>query len=135
MVATKLGSFEHPRETDTLTLTRPDLEGLLAGTDNQLPESALTTVGDFDFEIYWFNRRYLAKIDAIGNQDAVRALVKKWSSIMLFRDGFRVFPYGDEDDDWLGLDAVASWPNRIRAEQEPVHRSRSDFAGSESGTG
>ena len=51
MVATKLGSFEHPRETDALTLTRPDLEGLLAGTDNQLPESALTAVGDFDFEI------------------------------------------------------------------------------------
>lgn len=33
MVATKLGSFEHPRETDALTLTQPDLEGLLAGTD------------------------------------------------------------------------------------------------------
>ncbi len=107
MVATKLGSFEHPHETDALTLTRPDLEGLLAGTDNQLPESALTSVGDFDFEIYWFNRRYLTKIDAIGNQAAVRALVKRWSSIMLFRDGFRVFPYGEEEDDWLGLDAVA----------------------------
>jgi hypothetical protein len=107
MVATKLGSFEHPPETDALTLTRPDLEGLLAGTDNQLPESALTAVGDFAFEIYWFNRRYLARIDAIGNQAAVRALVKKWSSIMLFRDGFRVFPYGDQEDDWLGLDAVA----------------------------
>jgi signal transduction histidine kinase len=107
MVATKLGNFEHPRETDALTLTRPDLEGLLAGTNNQLPESALTTVGDFAFELYWFNRRYLAKIEAIGNQATVRALMKKWSSIMLFRDGFRVFPYGDEDDDWLGLDAVA----------------------------
>jgi hypothetical protein len=107
MVATKLGNFEHPRETDALTLTRPDLEGLLAGSDNQLPESALTSVGDFEFEIYWFNRRYLARIDTIGNQAAVRALVKKWSSIMLFRDGFRVFPYGEAEDDWLGLDAVA----------------------------
>jgi len=107
MVANKLGSFDHPCETDALTLTRPDLEGLLAGTDNLVPETALTSVGGFDFEIYWFNRRYLAKIDAIGNQATVRALVKKWSSIMLFRDGFRVFPYGDEEDDWLGLDAVA----------------------------
>lgn len=107
MVATKLGNFEHPRETDSLTLTQPDFEGLLAGTDNQIPETALMTVGDFDFEIYWFNRRYLAKIDAIGNQAAVRALVRKWSSIMLFRDGFRVFPYGEQEDDWLGLDAVA----------------------------
>jgi len=107
MVATKLGNFEHPRETDSLTLMRPDLEGLLSGTDNELPDGALASVGDFEFEIYWFNRRYLAKIEAIGNQAAVRALVKKWSSIMLFRDGFRVFPYGDQEDDWLGLDAVA----------------------------
>jgi signal transduction histidine kinase len=107
MVASRLGNFEHPRETDALTLTRPDLESLLAGTDNNLPEAALTSVGDFDFEIYWFNRRLLTKIDTIGNQAAVRALVKKWSSIMLFRDGFRVFPYGDQEDDWLGLDSVA----------------------------
>ena len=107
MVATKLGSFEHPTETDALILTRPDLEGLLAGTNHQIPAGALVSVGGFDFEIYWFNRRYLAKIDAIGNQAAVRALVKKWSSIMLFRDGFRVFPYGEAEDDWLGLDAVA----------------------------
>lgn len=107
MVATKLGNFEHPRETDALTLTRPELEGLIAGTDNNVPESALVTVGDFEFKIYWFNRRYLAKIDEIGNQAAVRAMVRKWSSIMLFRNGFRVFPYGEQEDDWLGLDAVA----------------------------
>lgn len=107
MVASKLGNFDHPSETDSLTLTRPDLEGLLAGTDKQLPDGALTSVGEFDFEIYWFNRRYLSKIDTIGNQAVVRNAVKKWSSIMLFRDGFRVFPYGDQADDWLGLDAVA----------------------------
>jgi signal transduction histidine kinase len=107
MVATKLGNFEHPRETDTLTLTLPDLEGLLKGNDNLVPESALTSVGDFDFEIYWFNRRYLTGIEGLGKQPVVRALVKKWSSIMLFRDGFRVFPYGEVEDDWLGLDAVA----------------------------
>lgn len=107
MSATKLGGFEHPKETDALTLTRPDLVSLLAGTDNQVPESALTSVGDFAFEIYWFNRRYLTGMGSIGNLAAVRALVKKWSSIMLFRDGFRVFPYGEEEDDWLELDAVA----------------------------
>ena len=39
--------------------------------------------------------------------DVVRKLQKKWSSIMLFRDGFRVFPYGDEDDDWLSLERKA----------------------------
>jgi hypothetical protein len=107
MTARKLGNFKHPTETDALTLTRDDLEGLIAGTDNRIPEDALSSVGSFDFEIYWFNRRYLAGIESIGNQAAVRASVKQWSSIMLFRDGFRVFPYGEPEDDWLGLDAVA----------------------------
>lgn len=107
MIATKLGGFEHPKEVDALTLTRPDLESLLAGTDNQLPAAALTSVGGFDFEIYWFNRRFLSGMGDIGNLAAVRRLVKKWSSIMLFRDGFRVFPYGEEEDDWLELDAKA----------------------------
>jgi signal transduction histidine kinase len=107
MVAKKLGTFEHPSETDVLTLTRPDLESMIAGTSQEVPEAALTSVGAFDFEIYWYNRRYLTKIDELGNQAAVRALVKKWSSIRVFRDGFRVFPYGGDEDDWLGLDRVA----------------------------
>ena len=34
----------------------------------------------------------------------VRELQEKWSGILLFRDGFRVFPYGEDEDDWLGLD-------------------------------
>jgi hypothetical protein len=39
MVAERLGNFENPQETDAMSLTRPDLEGVLAGTDNQVPES------------------------------------------------------------------------------------------------
>jgi signal transduction histidine kinase len=107
MTATKLGKFEHPVEKDTVVLTRPELEALIEGSSNDVPQSALTSVGNFSFEIYWYNRRYLTKIESLGNQTIVRALVKKWSSILLFRDGFRVFPYGDQEDDWLGLDAVA----------------------------
>lgn len=107
MVATRLGNFEHPIERDVLILTRPDLEGLIRGSDERIPESALTSVGSFGFEIYWFNRRMLAGIENVGNQAAVRKLVKTWSSVMLFRDGFRVFPYGEPEDDWLSLDEVA----------------------------
>lgn len=107
MVATKLGNFEHPSETDVLVLARPDLEALLAGADGTIPDTALTSVGNFDFEIYWYNRRYITSIESIGNQAAVRAALKKWSSVMLFRDGFRVFPYGEQADDWLSLDAIA----------------------------
>ncbi len=32
---------------------------------------------------------------------------QKWSGILLFRDRFRVFPYGEDEDDWLELDRRA----------------------------
>ena len=37
----------------------------------------------------------------------VRELQREWSGIFLFRDGFRVFPYGEDEDDWLALDRRA----------------------------
>jgi len=106
MEARNLG-YDHPREVEVATRTLPDLEGLIRGTSQELPFSALTSVGQFEFEAYWYNRRYLSGIDTIGNQKAVRELQKRWSGILLFRDGFRVFPYGDDEDDWLGLDRRA----------------------------
>ncbi len=57
--------------------------------------------------MYWYNRRRLSRVDAIGEQRAVRELQEKWSGIMLFRNRFRVFPYGEDEDDWLGLDRRA----------------------------
>ena len=69
--------------------------------------SAMTTIGPFKFEMYWFNRRLLSRIEGIGELKAVRNLQERWSGILLFRDGFRVFPYGDDNDDWLGLDRKA----------------------------
>jgi signal transduction histidine kinase len=106
MEAVNLG-YEHPKEIDSVTLTLPDLEGLLSGPHEELPFSALTSVGPFRFEGYWYNRRYLVGIDTIGNLKEVRDLQKKWSGILLFRDNFRVFPYGEDEDDWLGLDRKA----------------------------
>lgn len=104
--AIKLG-FPHPREIDSIKLTLPDLEGTVIGTSGRMPITALTSVGPFTFEAYWYNRRLLGRIDSIGDQRTVRDLQKRWSGILLFRDGFRVFPYGDDDDDWLGLDRKA----------------------------
>lgn len=98
--------YEHPVEFQTGIVTREDLLGLI-GTSEEIHESALTDVGPFEFEAYWFNRQRLAKIESIGDREQVRKLQRSWSSLMLFRDGFRVFPYGDEGDDWLNLDRKA----------------------------
>jgi signal transduction histidine kinase len=83
---------------DLRSITRDDVE---------VPKAALATVGSFDFDLYWFNRQRLKKVDTIGDRNHVLALQKQWSGIMLFRDGYRVFPYGDDQDDWLGLDRRA----------------------------
>lgn len=104
--ASNLG-YKHPREADQVTLTGPDLRSVVAGVSKEVPDGALVSVGPFEFEAYWYNRRLLGSIDTIGDQRTVRDLQKKWSGILLFRDRFRVFPYGDDDDDWLGLDRKA----------------------------
>lgn len=99
--------FAHPKEEERVTVTAPDLEGLLTGDSGVIPDSALIDVGPFSFEAHWFNRRRLTGIDGLGKKETVRQLQEKWSGILLFRDTFRVFPYGEEDDDWLSLDRKA----------------------------
>jgi len=106
-VAVKNLGFPHPVESETTTLQSVDLQAALIGTASDLPASSIASVGPFNFEIFWFNRRLLRAIDGIGELKAVRDLQERWSGILLFRDGFRVFPYGDDEDDWLGLDRKA----------------------------
>ncbi|KYQ99234.1 RstB [Serratia plymuthica] len=98
---------EHPIEEDIYYLTDVDLHGLLLGDNLNISLESLISIGDFNFECYWFNRQKLKAIDGIGNQKTARELQKQWSGIFLFRDGFRVFPYGEDDDDWLSLDRKA----------------------------
>ena len=106
MEAMDLG-FDHPVENRTINITGADLVSVIAGTSQEVPDEAMTTLGSFSFEAYWFNRQRLAGIDAIGDRQVVKQLQEKWSGILLYRDGFRVFPYGEENDDWLELDRKA----------------------------
>lgn len=99
--------FEHPHEVEKRVFARSDLEGAITGTSEAIPFSAIDDLGEFEFEAYWFNRQRLGGIDSIGNRKQVRDLQRHWSGILLFRDGFRVLPYGEEDDDWLLLDRRA----------------------------
>jgi len=70
--------------------------------------SELTSLGPFSMMCYWFNRRRLTAIEGIGDTKVVKRLVDEWGGgLMLFRDGFRVHPYGGPTDDWLQLDPTA----------------------------
>lgn len=99
--------FEHPHEVEKQVFAFPDLEGSITGTSREVPISALDDLGEFQFEAYWFNRQRLGAIDSIGTRNEVRELQRRWSGILLFRDSFRVLPYGEDDDDWLALDRRA----------------------------
>ena len=99
--------FDHPPEHQTFHLDRDDLESTLIGKDTGLDTTALDTVGPFSFDAHWFNRQLFRAIDGIGNRESVRQMHAQWTGIRLYRDGLRVYPYGDEKDDWLGLDRYA----------------------------
>ena len=67
----------------------------------------LKKIGPFSFDLYWFNRPEIAKTAGL-NASYVTKEVRIWAGgPMVYRDGFRVNPYGGPDDDWLGLDKKA----------------------------
>ena len=70
--------------------------------------SVVRGIGPFQLELYWWNRRLLRRIEGIGNLKLIRSLLDRWSGgVAIYRDGFRVNPYGGTDDDWLDLDKDA----------------------------
>ena len=40
----------------------------------------------------------------IGPRMEARAWLREWTGVSIYRDGFRVWPYGEPHDDWLRLD-------------------------------
>ena len=67
----------------------------------------LAAVGPFKLILYWFNRNDISETAGLQAEE-VKKQVRLWAGgPMVFRDGFRVNPYGDPDDDWLGLDKKA----------------------------
>ena len=60
--------------------------------------------GNFAFQFYIFDfARGLAGRYSLNQQD--KNLLKE-HRIYLYRDGMRVYPYGDPDDDWLNIDVT-----------------------------
>jgi|GEM_PF-2591043 len=67
----------------------------------------LRKVGAFNFEIYEFDRRD-PDVRLIGRKRITGDFIDKWSGggLMLFRDHFRILPYGSPGNDWLGIDSA-----------------------------
>lgn len=109
----------NPPDTRHIVLQRIDLRSITKDLGVEVPASALKTVGRFTFELYWFNRQFLRKQLSPADHRRLSPLQKQWAGVMLFRDGYRVFPYGDDTDDWLGLDrrALASGGYKLNKSQ------------------
>ncbi len=83
-------------------------------------QEVLKSVGPFSVEVYWYNRQLLQKLEGIGDRKRVLELQHQWGGgLMVYRDGFRVNPYGGPDDDWLDLDkkALASSGYKVNRHQ------------------
>lgn len=85
-----------------------------------ISQSRLKSVGSFSVVLYWFNRQILQSLDDVFHRRRVQKLVADLAGgLMVFRDGFRVYPYGSPDDDWLDLDrkALASAGYKVNRRQ------------------
>src|SRR5207244_1733806 len=63
------------------------------------------TCGPFKFQLFVWDLRAADKRAIFGDIKIYNQLVKPNAGIRLFRDRFRILPYGNVDDDWLSLDA------------------------------
>lgn len=71
-------------------------------TTLKAPFAALRNIS---FKAYYFI--YESNLIPRSQLKTIRDLAKDRGGIRVYRNGFRVPPYGDLDDDWLGLDALS----------------------------
>lgn len=85
---------------------RPKATDKVARSDELI--AALDSLGDFEAKFWWFNRGRLQKNEKDLWRGGLHDFVRAWSGgLLVYRDGFRVYPYGSAADDWLDLDRKA----------------------------
>ncbi|WP_457309598.1 sensor histidine kinase [Sphingomonas sp. UYAg733] len=91
-------------EAELMSFTDPIADRLIRTGPRTLRE-----LGPFKVQFHWYNRRILKEItDLKMKRRDVLASVNSWAGgLMVFRDGYRINPYGGLDDDWLELDKKA----------------------------
>lgn len=104
------------------TVKRRGKRGQAAIQVQPMRPQALKELGDFDFDIYWFNRRIVEKVPGLTSSPSeTKQEVANWSGgPMLYRYGFRVLPYGEPQDDWLQLDVAAFGSSGFKLNRQQV---------------
>jgi signal transduction histidine kinase len=87
---------------------------------NEIVENALRSLGPFEVQFWWFNRGRIRKENNELWSGGLERFVRMWSGgLLVYRDGFRVYPYGGAADDWLDLDR-----NALSASQYKLNRAQ-----------
>ena len=102
-------------EPELMSITDPILD-----REIRTGPQTLRDLGPFSVRFYWYNRRLLKELPGIGKRAEIIGTVNSWAGgLMVFRDFFRINPYGGQDDDWLELDKKA-----LAAKAYKVNRSQ-----------
>jgi len=76
--------------------------------DGEIVAHALNRLGPWELKFYWFNRGRLQREERELWDISIRSFLDQWGGgFLVYRDGFRVYPYGERSDDWLDLDRKA----------------------------
>lgn len=96
--------------------------GHAATLEAPLRPKALKDLGPVDIEVYWYNRLVVEPVPNLTESiKETREEIRKWSGgPMLFRYGFRILPYGEADDDWIGLDRNAFGQSGFKLNRQQV---------------
>ncbi len=84
---------------ETVTVTTPRLEGVRQRWNGH----GELACGAVRIRLYAYDLEAEA-LARIGPRTEVRAWLREWTGVSVYRDGFRVWPYGEPHDDWLRLD-------------------------------
>jgi signal transduction histidine kinase len=105
------GSSGSPLSGRTLPFRYENVEIASLLTKREDPDvdfDSVLRLGPFSMKCLWFNRRLLKAVEIDDSTLDLKKAVRQWSGgLMVYRDGFRVPPYGGPDDDWLDLDRGA----------------------------
>ncbi len=81
--------------------------------DGNLVATRKLKCGDAVFEVYFFYKspkyfeQAVRKEMILSESKEINKILECYSGIKLYRDNFRVKPYGDQNSDWIGLDIAA----------------------------
>lgn len=76
--------------------------------DAEIIARALNHLGPWELKFYWFNRGRIQRNQRELYDNQIKGFLEQWSGgLLIYRDGYRVYPYGGRADDWLDLDKKA----------------------------